>query len=530
MYNSRSFFKIFLILTILYLAFQTKPWTNIAGNIYGGDDNSYYAYVSSLVNDFDFDFSNNDIHGDVKISPVTGKVVLAHPIGTSLFLVPFYAVAKPFVLFIHWIEKTPFDQRHPVFFMFMSAGILLYAYLGGCFLWKAIVSLGINTRIADTAVILTIWGTILPAYIFKRPIFSPIPQFFLISLLLYWVIRWNKNILLQFKHVVLLGLVSGAILITRWNDLHIVVFALYFLCVHHDSRSHFIQKGIPRAVFFLLLVFAIFFFTQGLAWKYFSGGYFILPYDPTIPGIGFVLFSGSTLLNFIHIFIGLDWGLIYTMLPFVFGLIALFWFDPLMISPWRLLNRIAYTLLFSLPFIIVLTWRQQGSYYGYRHLLSLLPFVCVGLAVLLDRLYTKFPSFRKFLAYYMIVIVTFNFFLILPFEYDQSTTLELGVSVMGGGGWINDFYVINAIKIYFSLSAKMLAGLFVRGFLGGYVFGGIYLLSPNIFSNLATMDAKIQQYYALDSPEKWVVLLYPLLVISMLITLNIFMNKKYYSN
>jgi len=185
MVKINSFFKIFLLLTILYLGFQAKPWANVNGNIYSGDDNSYYGYVSSLVNDFDFDFSNNEITGSSGISGLTGKVVLAHPIGTSVLLTPFYIAAKPIVSMLCWSTDTPFNQRHPVFFMFMCSGILLYAYLGGCLLLKVCSLLGFDSRTSFISVILTVWGTILPVYMFKRPIFHLFPNS---SLFLYFCI------------------------------------------------------------------------------------------------------------------------------------------------------------------------------------------------------------------------------------------------------------------------------------------------------------------------------------------------------
>ena len=127
---NKNYFIIFLSLTLLYLFFQVKPGTSLTGNIYSGDDNCYYGYVSSLVNDFDYDFSNNEIETYFGISKVTGRIVVKHPIGISILLLPFYALAKPFVLLGSLFTHSPFNQRHILFFMFMCAGIILYAYLG----------------------------------------------------------------------------------------------------------------------------------------------------------------------------------------------------------------------------------------------------------------------------------------------------------------------------------------------------------------------------------------------------------------
>ncbi len=514
--NDKTFLKIFLLLTILYLAFQTKPWTSVKGNIYVGDDNSYYGYISSMVNDFDFDFSNNEVIGYNQISPVTGKIVLEHPIGTSILLMPFYIAAKPFVCFIHWITGTAFNQRHPLFFMFMCAGILMYAYLGGYLLFKAIGYLGINRKISLVAVTLCIWGTILPAYIFKRPIFSPIPQFFLISALLYFIVRF-KDSTINIKKLSLLAILGTGVIITRWNDIHIMLFVIYFICVRSYITKTPFKKTILFLMTFCVIVFCVFFFTQGLAWKSFTGGYFRLPVDPSSMHGRSSLLSLATLINLFHIFAGLDWGILFTMLPFVIGIVGFLWFNPLSMLKGHSFDRIIYVLLFALPFIIVLKWRQQGSYYGYRHLLSLLPFACVGLAFFLDRLYRGFSGRLRFIYAFTIIILAFNFLLMLPFEYDESTTLAVGEHTMGGYGWVNNAYTKNALKIYFTSDLKTTAGMFMRGFAGAYIFAGIYSLFPDTFYEIADVDEKIQLYFAPDSFEKMLVLFYPFFAIAMLV-------------
>jgi len=70
----------------------------------------------------------------------------------------------------------------------------------------------------------------------------------------------------------------------------------------------------------------------------------------------------------------------------------------------------------------------------------------------------------------------------------------------------------------------------MRGFLGGYVFGGIYLLSPAFFSKIAAMNGKIQQYYALSSLDQVLVLFYPLLAVAVLLIANRLLNKERSTN
>ncbi len=524
MTGNKTFFKLFIILTLLYLAFQAKPWGSVSGAIFSGDDHSYYGYVSSLVNDFDLDFSNNQLSGHSGVSPVTGKIVIGHPIGTSILLMPFYLVAKPIVCLLHWLRATPYDQKHPLFFMFMCSGIIVYAYLGGYLLFRTILLLGINRRISTIAVLLSIWGTILPAYIFRRPIFTHTPEFFLIALILYLIVKWKGYEFRTVRQLFFLSFVSGIMLITRWNNIHILGFITYWLFMQRSFFTRTLKMRIVIFAIFPLIVFLIFFLTQSLAWKYFYGSYFTL--FPLNKGATlFKIFSLQGLKNLVHIFIGLDWGLLCTAFPFVVGLFAFFWFNPLKMSKRKLLERIFYITLFSLPFIVVLRWQSQAGYYGYRYLLSLLPFTCIGVSALFDKLCKKRPNCEKLLSFFMVGILAFNFLLLLPFEYQKSTNLERGLSLMGGNGFVNNSYVANAGKFYFSSSPKILIGSFTRGFLGGYIIGGIYLTFPDYFLKIAAIDERIQKYYALDSFKKRVVLIYPVLVIFMLFIANILISK-----
>jgi len=184
------------------------------------------------------------VSGHTGISPVTGKIMLVHPIGTSILLMPFYLIAKPLVCIFSWISHVPFDQRHPLFFMFMCAGMVLYAYWGGHLSLRSLAILGVDKKIAVVSVLVVIWGTILPVYMFKRPIFTPIPQFFLISMLLYYILKWQKSICINFKQLFGLSVLCGGILITRWNDLPMTVLAVYFLLFSCSFQEKSFKKKI----------------------------------------------------------------------------------------------------------------------------------------------------------------------------------------------------------------------------------------------------------------------------------------------
>jgi hypothetical protein len=526
-FGHKLYFKIFLALSILYILFQIKPGTTLSGNIYAGDDQSYYGHTASLVNDLDFDFSNNDVVSAFGVSAVTGKIVLAQPIGTSLLLVPFYATAKPFVLLLGFLTHSPFNQKHPIFFVFMSLGVLFYAYIGGYLLLKSLCLLGFDGKVSVAAVTAVMWGSMLPVYIFRRPIFSHVPEFFVLTVIIYLMIKYRIDKLLGLRQLIIFGIMAGIILITRWYAINIFFLILCYIFARKIAPSGF-KQGPYFLLLFVFSAFIVFFFTQGLAWKTYTGGYFTLPYNPdkiegTRPIMDFLSFQ--SLKNIFNIFAGQDWGILYTMLPVVIGMAGFFILHPLSISRNIALDRAIYLVVLSFPFFIVVKLGLPGCYYGFRHLLALVPFSCFGLAAFFERILSRKKRHIKLIWFFVVIVLIFNFFLILPFERSESTSLTYGPSVMGGTGWVNNAYIPNALKIYFTLPLKNLLGLFSRNLLGQYVLGSIYLFSRDIFMKIAGMGNGIQ-YFALDSPDKIIVLFYLPLAVAMLACVHRFLIRQ----
>lgn len=534
-----KYFKIFLLMTIIYIMFVNKSWTSVVGNLYVDDNNSYYGYVASIVNDFDFDMSNNEVVSNFAVSESTGKLVLQHPIGPSILLLPFYIIAKPIVLIISFLREMPFNQKDPIFFIFMCSGIVLYFYLGFFMLYRALC-MKFSKESSLLSIILIVWGTMLPVYAFRNPIFSHVPEVFIISMLVYYLMKFKINNQINLKQICVLALLSGGVLITRWNDVHILLFVIYYIVsagvTSYKKRDEWIKK-IAFVMLFSVIVFLVFFLTQSQAWKCFSGGYFETHLGPggglAAKYCALTTRSIATYVRFfIHMFIGKDWGLLYTMLPFVLGLIML-----LVYSPFKLLrakggeffDRLILTVVIALPFLVVFSQHNQAAYYGYRLLLSLLPFSAIGLAKFIDILNVSVLNggiIKKIFVVLVSVVLILNFFLILPFEYTKETTLKVDGGKDGNvvlGGWGNSAYVLNAVKFYFVSDKKVLAGAFMKGYAGAYFFGLVSLFSDDIGNKYSP---KIEKCYALRVYERIVALFYPFLVLLFICGAYALLRKK----
>jgi len=180
-----TFNKIFVIFTLLYGLFFVKTWGSVSGNIYSHDDVVYYAQTASLVNDLDLDIKNNlgqysNIY--LQTNAETGRIMSYQPLGpTLLYIIP-YALTKPAVYLISMMRGSAFDQYDPLFFVVLCSFTFLLFYLSGQVMRKGL-GLFFEQPVADITAIFTLWGTILPVYVFRRPIFGVIPEFFAVTLL-----------------------------------------------------------------------------------------------------------------------------------------------------------------------------------------------------------------------------------------------------------------------------------------------------------------------------------------------------------
>lgn len=505
----KTFNKTFILFTLLYVLFFVKTWGSVSGNIYSHDDVVYYAQTASLVNDFDIDIKNNlgqysNIY--LGISPKTGRMMSYQPLGpTLLYLIP-YAATKPFALFISMMRGVAFDQFDPLFFVVLCFFTLVLFYFSGLFIYKAL-RLFFEERIADITTVLTLWGTILPVYVFRRPIFGVIPEFFSVSLFVYYIARIYKENSISISKSTALGAILGFLIITRWNDLYLLMFCFVFMFCFALRKCNF-QRGISCFTVFIFFL-GIFLALQAAVWVKTYGnlkdffGYYYQLHAQFISSKNTI---SAYLRNFLHIIFGLDWGVLFTMPVLFFGGITLIVNPKLRILKYKILDIMLFLLIFWASFHVVLQWKNTGEFYGYRFLISLLPFSAIGFATLSEKLWEKYGKIIKRLV---LIFCFFNFLILLPFELIEKTSLSANnITPMGGMGWGNNAYFINALRFYFTCDIKTFISVFLRGYLAASVFSIISLLGID----LIRFGDKVKNYYTLSGYRLYLVFLYPVFV------------------
>lgn len=522
------FKKSFIIFTFLYVLFFVKTWGSVTGLLYTHDDVVYYAQTASLVNNFETGIENH--LGRYKLylemNPQTGKMMSYQPFGpTLLYIVP-YLLTKPFVYLISSLRGAAFDEYDPLFFVVLCFYVFIMFYYAGVFLRKTLL-LFFDQSISDITVVFTLWGTILPVYVFRRPIFGVIPEFFFSVLLLYLVLRYFKDNKLTICGSAVLGLIAGFLFVTRWNDIYLFILYLPLLAyIEHRSKKggRWIKAFVIKGAVFLSVALLFFILTQGIIWisTYGSIANFVSIHSKVLGayigsskqahGIDGLLVN---MRNFIHILFGVDWGVIFTMPILVLGGIGMVLAAKLKISHRRFIHIILVLLTFLAPIYIVLKWKTAGEFYGYRFLVTLLPFAALGFSELCEKLPRKY---KKIIIYTVFAFCIFNFFVILPFELTEKTSLqENTLTPMGGTGWNNNAYFINAVKFYFESDFKLLISNFLRGYLAAIIFGFMSFFN----FDLTKFSPKVSAYFSLIEYKNYLSFVYLLLIMLWVFYLNI---------
>ncbi len=202
------FFCVFLLLRPYHLQ-QT-------GLRYGGDDESYFAQSSSLpVGQFP---SYEKEYFTVR------KNYPLHSIGPGLMAAPFVFIFSLIdrasgsdVVYQRTLENT--SQSWSLFgFVFASS---FYFWLA-CFLLYKGLRYYFQHRHASLAVILMVLCQGIPLFVFRRPIFSHVYEFFLQSLLVFVLLKTNKKDSLNSRGYWAafgIGIVIGLMFLVRLNNI-----------------------------------------------------------------------------------------------------------------------------------------------------------------------------------------------------------------------------------------------------------------------------------------------------------------------
>ncbi len=415
--------------------FLINPFTmQAAGQWYSNDDVDYFAHASALSFG-QFPSYEKEYVADPKLGPQIS-------IGSGI-------LAMPFVMAFSVIDRLEgssiVEQRTAKNvraswsqFGFMVASVFYFSV--ACFLLYRILGALTGFSPAAWTVILMIICQGMPLFAFRRPIFSQTPEFFLQSLCVYLFLRNQKEngaFIKSWWSFVLVGVIAALVYLTRNNNvLFALVWPLFFVAGGVSSKKWgVIGQRLGLIIVPFILLFVIF---QWWPEAYTHKSIYAHAEN-------YIKVSASWLdiaVRIGHVFIGIDWGLVFTAPFLLLGVVCLACFK----MPWK-----KQLILLSLPllvnFYIIVFFGTQGGWYGYRYLIaSAFPVFVFPLAVGLKKLDEKGWGYLKG---GLVLLAFFPVMSMWCFEW-RSTCLALIKQSFGRLDWGHATYQLAVWKIVFN--------------------------------------------------------------------------------
>jgi len=398
------------ILFILFLC--SLPMVN---PIVHGDGVGYYAYARAPLIQHNLHFEQDWLHANLAFTQArtlpNGQLSAANytemgylnnlfSVGPALLWAPFLLVAHGIVhLSNAYGAHIPADGFSFPYLLAMALGTAIYGFLGLLFSYS-LARKYVEEHWAFLAT-LGIWGaSSLPVYMYFNPSWSHAHSVFAVGLFLwYWERTRASRTFLQW---ILLGLISGLMLDVYFANGVFLVLPLIESLVHYGDAwktEEFREAGSLFAANFCFLLAVILCFIPTLITRYIIfGGFFRfgsyqhVAWDWTAPYWHSILFSTEHGL--------LTWTPILALA--IFGLVF---------APRRAKALTSYLSAGAAAFFYLIScypdWAGIAAF-GNRFFISVTPIFIFGLALLLHRLGSLFPSSRFVFPTAASIIVLFT--------------------------------------------------------------------------------------------------------------------------
>ena len=270
------------IVLIVLFAFITniRFWEKEQKIIYW-DIISYYAYLPAtfIYDDISLEFTKDDIPGEAY--PYTfwpeetadGELVIKTTMGMSFMYAPFFFIGHLYALNSSF-DASGFTEPYKYS---LIIGALFWLLIGMIFLRKTLSFYFEKKTIALVILVLGL-GTNLFFYSSMEPAMSHLYSFSLISVFMYFILKWNQNP--GIINSLILGVLAGVITLIRPTNAIVVLLFILFGLVSMQSMQKRLKFFLGNWKNILLIIAAglIMLVPQLIYWKYVTGDWFYYSY------------------------------------------------------------------------------------------------------------------------------------------------------------------------------------------------------------------------------------------------------------
>ncbi len=458
------------------------------------DDSVYYYHVQTIVEDNDFDYTNQ-LNGNLQDAYIKadGTPIPRQSFGMALIATPFVYLSN---IITNFLNVDTYTSLNYFIYSIVPIIILISSF-------KILLSLTSDFRFKNLFTFIIFLGSGVSYYVFERFSMSLIYEFFsfcLIIKLTDWLFINKKE---KTNYILLLPILQFIFLMIRWNNYHIFLLpVIYVQLVLNDKFSiglnkKFILGNLIGAIVFLLhtrLLYGISTFLQSTIYP--NDGWVV--YERLERYKNLSLFSENVQDIFQYIFVILfsqEFGLLY-FCPIVF--LSIYFLYKFILAK-KYFQSLILFIYYVFPLIPVILFENHGGSYGFRYLFTLIPLNIIFL-------YSEYKN-KKFLIYFVIFISIFGSISQLFFESTPYSSLSEGKIINSFDSltpYANAEYLTGVLKSLLIIEAyqKIIFTSFI-GLIGVKILS-LFSNPSEVLLNYFSLDSKTLEYVINYEEYSWI--------------------------
>jgi hypothetical protein len=518
---------VLIILSILKTDFRFKDELNCCS-----DDFDYFTHSETIVEDFDFDYSNQLEGIEDKRFYKNNKSAPIGFVGTGIYSAPFMFIGKIFDKFFSFVGFKSANSSVSYKLLFYSFSSIFYLFFTLKYMKDSLSKLNLNYKILDLTIL--ILGVGISYYAFERYSMSHVYESFSLTMLIYFSIKFyhdkNKSSAIFIPIFAVLGFS------VKWVHYYLFLIPLIIKFIFfskndfrlRDFKEFWISLICSSSVFLLVnkLIYGV--YTINPAFVYISDTESNVKIEDLD---GFWGNAVQILLEFINRFMIIlftqEFGLLWFS-PIIFigtALSLIYLIQSLTKNRYKIFGALLLSLSFAQVIFITILWKSPGSGYGFRYTYNLFPIAII--------IYYYFKSKYKFqkLHVSLLFLSLFSFTSTLFFESTELTQLSLEPELNSFGimsRYTERYYLEGYLESFLEINSYL--KLFITSFLGAIILK-IFLLfvSPDsVFNFLDSLGlpANNENFIKLVNDLKYIDIYYFFVVILLVIILYLYFDKK----
>lgn len=460
-----TFLIFLLILLFLKVDFRLKSEL-----VCCNDDHDYYMHAETFIIDFDFDYSNQLDGFEKRRNFLNQKPSPIGFFGSGLLSTPFMFIGN----LLDRILSIGLDSGYTNKVLFYSLSSVFYLFISFFILTN--IKNQLSIKFSNLKLLIIYLGTGLPYYAFERFSMTHVYDTFLITCLIYFLIRFYKSG--DSKYVYLISIFNFLTLITRWTNYQIFLLPFIIKELFYSSSKYKLRASLNfhlSNIFFLVvflihtkLIWGIYTFNPR---KIYNQHDFISTYINSL-FINPINFLSNNVNDFFITLFTQEFGVFWFSPIIFFGVLfsVLLFIKNKKISTFLLIT-------YGFYFATINAWQSTGNAYGFRYVF---PLITLSFLLLFYKL-KNINKYQKILTSYLLIFSCISFLSVLFFEGWLGTQLSLTVVENSYGKYekfVQPYYLSGFFKGF--LEFEVYLKVFTTSFLGMFVFKLlIYLLGIN---------------------------------------------------